>query len=74
VKRFVRRARACRAGRYAALTIIAAGMVAFALTCAEWRERRNPFVFILPLGFLVNSLSVEILFARLRKPPKNPPE
>jgi hypothetical protein len=73
VKRLARRARVCRAARYVALTIIAAGMLAFALTCGEWRERRNPFVFILPLAFVVNSLSVEILFTRLRKR-RNPPE
>lgn len=77
MRRLARRARVCRAARFASLAVIAAGMLAFALTCEEWRERRNVFVFVLPLAFFVNSLSVEILFWRLRKPApradKNPP-
>lgn len=47
-------------------------MLCYSLTCSEWRERRNPFVFMIPLGFLINTLSVEILFSKLRK--RNPPE
>lgn len=62
-----------RWARYAALCVIAAGCFAFAFTCEEWRLRRNVFVFVIPVGFLVNSLSVEILFSRLRKSGK-PPE
>lgn len=65
--------RAFRAARYVCLCILAAGMFAFVLTCQEWRERRNPFVLVLPLGFIVNALSVEILFSKLRKAGK-PPE
>lgn len=68
-----RRVLFCRAARFVALFVITCGMLAFALTCSEWRERRNVFVFILPLGFFVNALSVEILFSKLRKRP-NPPE
>lgn len=62
-----------RWARYVALAVIAAALFAYALTGEEWRARRNPFAFAYPLGFLVNALSVEILFARLRKGSK-PPE
>jgi uncharacterized membrane protein len=68
-----RRVPALRAARYVALSVITCGMLAFALTCSEWRERRNVFVFLLPLGFFVNALSTEILFSKLRKG-QNPPE
>lgn len=56
-----------RWARYAALAIIAAALVYFSLTCYEWRTRRNFVVFVIPLGFIVNALSVEIIFARLRR-------
>ena len=72
MKRPARRARVCRSARFAALAVVAAGMLCYSLTCSEWRERRNPFVFMIPLGFLINTLSVEILFSKLRK--RNPPE
>jgi hypothetical protein len=62
-----------RWARYAALCLIAAAMFFYAFTCEEWRLRRNVFVLVLPLGFLCNSLSVEILFSKLRKGSK-PPE
>jgi hypothetical protein len=71
--RGARRVLFCRAARYVALSVITLGMLAFALTCSEWRERRNFFVFVLPLAFFVNALSTEILFSKLRKG-QNPPE
>jgi hypothetical protein len=62
-----------RWARYVALTVIAGALLLFVFTCEEWRVRRNPLLFAVPLGFVCNSLSVEILFYRLRKGAK-PPE
>lgn len=53
--------------RYAALAALAFLMFYGAASSDEWREARQVTAFAYPVGFLVNALSIEILFARIRR-------